>query len=211
MAQYTVNFTEISRKTDIKLSTFAQETIANIKDNERYKDLGAAFTDYEAKGNAYIAAFTAALNKGQKEVATKKQTKADYLAQTKAFSLLLGANSKDDLTYITDAGFPLSKVRSVSTSPSFLDPPFGIIVSSNGIAGCLSIEFKLKSRSNTKLTQVRISVDKGLTWDDDYYFYKLKNVISGLPNNTTCYVSFRNLGSDNLKSAWTEPVIASTL
>jgi hypothetical protein len=193
------------------LSTFAQETIANITDNERYKDLGAAFTDYEAKGNAYIAAFTAALNKGQKEVATKKQAKIDFLAQTKAFSLLLGANSKDDLTYITDTGFPLAKEKVVSTSLTFIDPPYGIRVASNGAAGCLSIEFKLMSRRSTKLTQVRVSFDKGLTWNDDYYFSKLKNVISGLPNNTTCYVSFRNLGPDNLRSAWTEPVIASTL
>lgn len=211
MSQYTVNFSAIRRKTDVMLSTFAQETIANIKGNERYAALGAAFTDYEAKGNAYIAAYTAALNKGKKEISTKKQARIDYLAQTKSFGLLLSANSKDDQTYITDTGFPLSKERVISVSPTFLDPPYEIIVASNGDAGCLSIEFRLVSRSNTKLTQVRISFDKGETWQEDYYFYKLKNVISGLPSNTVCYVSLRNLGSDNLKSAWTEPIIASTL
>lgn len=212
MAQYTVNFSEIRRKSDVDLSTFAQETIANIKGNDRYASLGAAFTAYETKGNAYVAAYAAAVNKGQKEISAKKQARIDYLNETKSFSLLLGANSKGDQTYITGAGFPLTKEKVRSDSPSFIDPPFGIVVAPyNNSVGSLSIEFKIVSRRDTKLTQVRISFDKGETWQDDYYFFKLKNVISGLPSNTSCYVSLRNLGPDNLKSAWTEPIIISTL
>lgn len=207
---YKANYTEISKKKDNDLSTFADQTITKIKANDRYASIATAFETYESSGTAYIKAFTNAVNGSKEQKRTKDQARINFLASAKSFCLLLGANSENDQTYITDAGFPLMKERSGSVSPTFIDLPLNIIVKSNA-KGSLAISFKLVSRRDVRVTEVRVSLDAGETWLESTFFANQKGYITGLPSVKEAYVSLRNIGVNSLVSAWTTPTVVTII